>query len=199
MVCNPQCDQRWGRGIGGLLDGRAPQQATFHSQGMPRNIPHLNGCERPPPARHAPLGQPRRVWPLCCPAGVCARPAQSHRGRAGSGQGSPAPLHGRLPWASPLSSSLFPALTRLWGVRQLGLGEWAGRSGHEVKEGRRSDPSPEGAALIPQVKDWLAPQPTQAAGTGLGSPSSCWAGDPIFQLTSPFLHSENLFHSRDHP
>lgn len=154
MVCNPQCDQRWGRGIGGLLDGRAPQQATFHSQGMPRNIPHLNGCERPPPARHAPLGQPRRVWPLCCPAGVCARPAQSHRGRAGSGQGSPAPLHGRLPWASPLSSSLFPALTRLWGVRQLELGgmgweKWArGQGGEKVRPlPRRGCPHPTGQGL----------------------------------------------------
>lgn len=40
------------------------------------------------------------------------------------------------PSPPPPSPSLFPTLTRLWAVQQLGWGEWAGRRGHVVEEGR---------------------------------------------------------------
>lgn len=91
---------------------------------------------RPLSARHAPLGPLRGVRLLR------SGPARRPGGQAASGQGSPAPLHGCLPWAAPRphppppSPSLFPTLTRLWAVQQLGWGEWAGRSGHVVEEGR---------------------------------------------------------------
>lgn len=131
MVCNPQCDRHWCWGVGGLLDGRAPQQATCHSQGMLLSVPHLNG-------REAPLCPPR-------PPGAAARsPAAPLRASAASRRpGCEWPGLARTPsWLSslgcppPPSPSLFPTLTRLWAVQQLGWGEWAGRSGHVVEEGR---------------------------------------------------------------
>lgn len=196
MVCNPQCGRRWCWGVGGLLDGRALQQATCHSQGMLLSVPHLNG-------REAPLCPPR-------PPGAAARsPAAPLRASAASRRpGCEWPGLARTPsWLSSLGcppppppatfALSLPYTYKIMGcpaarVGGMGREKWACGRG-------RSDPSPEGAVLIPQVNARLAPQPTQAAGPSLCPPSSCRAEDPIFQVAPPFLHSENLFHSRDHP
>lgn len=135
--------------------------------------------EGPPhPARPSPGGG-SAAWGVSAPSRVSQRPSWAWAGLARL------PLLGCLPELShPLLS--FQDLQDCGVLGSSGYGDWAGRSGHVVEEGKVS-----GLSRV------VSPSPRQEhrsqRGPSLCPPSPCWAEHPSFQIPAPIFPRRKPF------